>query len=392
MVEPYTENLMFTAVTIIHQDSDAILKKFDRAVYAVRADDKLATGFVIGNGKYLVTRDHVIGSDSKISILEPKAPSHFGYLVFHNSKLDIAVYRMDRIAPVSFKVNSDAIQVGKPFFVMGNSRDLKGRAVAHGTLLSVQREGDGAYVEFSCSSSWLNSGCPMLNAKGEVIGMTQSSDRGLSGYSITQFLKDQTVPPDAPTVVGDLGQVLDTTRVCESADLDSRTLFFASPFQYLLVNDFSPDFLSVSLPNGTTGYIRTSMVKIVVPNVTTGTPGIVNGFEVTRVVKTVDPTNLKASSSVADWQKETVRFVNSVFTTAGRELSDDLSVQLDIGRPVESIDDLQQGDRIYFGKGNSLWAAIFIGNGEYISVNKAGKLITSKFGTSVSKPFYRALH
>ena len=101
---------------------------------------------------------------------------------------------------------------------------------------------------------------------------------------------------------------------------------------------------------------------------------------------------MKATSTNADWQKETARFVGAIFATSGREISDDASIQIDIGRPVNSVDDLQIGDRLYFGSNKSLFAAIYLGNDEYISVNKAGKLVTTKFGSTSSKPFYRALH
>jgi hypothetical protein len=159
-----------------------------------------------------------------------------------------------------------------------------------------------------------------------------------------------------------------------------------------LVNDYSADFLAVTLPSGVVGYIRSSMVKIVTSNVSIGSQGVVNGYEVMRVVKTFDSSTLRPSTDTTAWQKETIRFVSAIFSTAGREISEDASVQMDIGRVVDNVDGLQAGDRIYFGTEKALWAAIYMGNGEYISVDKAGKLVTTKFADTATKPFFRALH
>ena len=384
---------------LMFQDQSAILRKYERAVYAIHTEDHDGVGFSIAGGKYLMTFDHVIGSDAKIAILEPKAAPRHGYLVFHDAKLDIAVYRMDRVSPVSLSISGDEQKIGKPIYVLSAQSGTGDRSIVFGTILGINRDGERADIQFDFKLDRKLSGSPLLNDNGQVVGMAQAStmdaatfSTGISGFSLNKYLRDQAAPPDVQTIVGNLGQVLDTTRVCETPDLDSRSLFFAAPLQYLIVNDYSADFLKVTLTNGAVGYIRSSMVKIVVPNVTTGTPGVVNGYEVARVVKTFDATGLKATSTNADWQKETARFVGAIFATSGREISDDASIQIDIGRPVNSVDDLQIGDRLYFGSNKSLFAAIYLGNDEYISVNKAGKLVTTKFGSTSSKPFYRALH
>ncbi len=370
-----------------------VTDRADKGVFKVITDDKVSAGFAIAGGKFLLTCDHVIGLDSKIKIEDSNSGSRNGYLVFHDSQLNVAVYRMDRPSSVSFVINTNSVKPGSMEWLAGpRSR------YSTAEMTGIKREGDTAFVVMKGATS-LEPGSPFLNSKGEVIGMYQPSDSGslrtmsgISGYSLTQFLKAQSAPPSAPTVIGSLGQVLDTTRACESADLDSPTIFTASPLQYLLVEDFSADFLKVTLPTGAIGYIRASMVKIIAENVTTGTQGVVNGGEVVRAVKTFDTSGLSATASTGSWQAETARFVEEIFSTAGREISGDMSVQMDIGKSVQSVGELQIGDRIYFGSAKSLWVAIYIGNDEYCSVTRAGKLVTTKFTPTSSKPFFRALH
>ncbi len=381
------------------QDTTAILKKVEPAIYAVTTDDLAGMGFAIGEGKFLVTCDHVVGSESKITIQDPKGPARHGYLVFHDPKLDVAVYRMDRVSPASLTISSETVQVGKSAFIVSKSPDLDGPSIARVTLSEVKRDGVRADISIAGSVSTKYSGSPLLNEKGEVIGMTQASSSSgqtlssaLSGFNINQFLKTQSATSEPTKYVGKLGQVLETTRVVETPDLNSKTFFVASPNQYIVVDDYSRDYLKVIMPDGTEGYILAPMVRIVNPTLTTGTPGIANGNEIVRVVNTLDPSRLKASATNEEWMAESARFVNLVFTTAGREISDDPNVQIDIGREVKAVSDLQIGDRIYFGNAKVLRAAIYLGNGEYISVGKEGRLVRAKFDDAPEKPFYRALH
>lgn len=386
---------------VLFQDASAeVLKKCESAVYGVTTDDLAGMGFAAGGGKYLITCDHVIGSDSKITIHASKggAPRH-GYLVFHDPKLDVAVYRMDRVSPVSLKISTGSIVAGRPIYLIGAGPDEPASRVFRATIRGVDRSGERANVQFDGSISIKYSGSPLLNAKGEVVGMSQVSPEGgqtmafgISGYSLAQFLRSQSSPAEPLRFVGKLGQVTESTSVYESASPDARVFFVAGPNQYLIVDDYDDQFLRVTLANGTYGYIRSSLVDIVDPNLATGTPGVANGFEVMRVLAAFDASTLHPTTSDADWLKECARFVGEIFDSSGRDISDDAGIQLDIGRDVATVDDLQPGDRIYFGNERQPRAAIFVGNNQYVSVSKQGKLVRSQLPDTPAKPFFKARH
>lgn len=379
------------------QNPPAILNKVSVGVYAVQVEDHLESGFAIGNGKFLMTCDHVIGSDSKIAISGPKGAKWNGYLAFHDAGLNVAVYRMDHVSPYSFPIKGDAVKPGTRFFAFAPRPE--GSALIAGNTSQEKRETESTNIQLSGALSTIHLGSPMINSAGEAIGMIQGSELsggfvyfGLPRFSLAKFLRAQTVPPAAASIVGNLGQVLERTPVIAEPSADSSPLYMAGRNQYVIVSEYSLDYLRVSLPNGSSAYISKTMVAIVAQNVTLGAYGVVNGSEVNRVVKAFDATELRPTTTTEAWQKETARFVGLVFATAGREISDDLSVQMDIGRTVESVGELQVGDRVYFGKAGAVWAAIYLGNDEYISVSKAGKLVTTKFNSTSTKPFYRALH
>ncbi|MEI8281568.1 MAG: serine protease, partial [Armatimonadota bacterium] len=186
-----------------------ITDRAEKGVFKVIADDKISAGFAIAGGKFLLTCDHVIGHDSKIKIEDSLSGLRNGYLVFHDSQLNVAVYRMDRPSSVSFVINSNSVKPGTMQWLAGP----KSRFSA-AEMTGIKREGDTAFVLMKGATT-LEVGSPFLNSKGEVIGMFQQSDSaasgmmsGISGYNLTHFLKAQSAPPSAPTVIGSLGQVL----------------------------------------------------------------------------------------------------------------------------------------------------------------------------------------
>ena len=377
----------------------AVLKKCQSAVYGITTDDLAGMGFAVAGGKYLITCDHVIGSDSKITIHDPKGLPRHGFLVFHDSKLDVAVYRLDRPSATSLKVSSDSTEPGKSVYVIGDAPDEPEPSIFSGTLTGVDRRPDRANLLFNTLASSKYSGTPILNVKGEVIGMSQVSPAGgktlgtgISGYSLTQFLRKQGSPTEPTKYIGQLGQVIDTTAILASPDPDSISFFLAAPNQYLVVNEYSSDYMMVTLSNGSFGYVRSDMVDIVNSALTSGTPGIVNGSEVIRVLSAFDSSTLTATKTTSEWLKQCASFVAEIFVSSGRDISDDVLVQVDIGHDVVSADDLQVGDRVYFGKDNQLRAAIYVGNGQCTSVSKEGKLEAFPLPDRVSKPFVRAKH
>ncbi|MBS1725984.1 MAG: C40 family peptidase [Armatimonadetes bacterium] len=369
------------------------VQKAEGAVFAVNTPDQRAYGFAIGNGKYLMTCDYVVGSDSKITIHDGKNKDFFGYLVFHDAKINVAVYRMDHTVSRSLTISAEPLPVGKRFYAIGGGFRFQG------TLSGIRQDNGRSIIQIKEPIGPQLPGIPILDAKGIVLGMVQpiktdsdKSDYGLAASDLDKVLRQNAGPAQPTTFVGKLGRVAEATRVAELPDLDSRTYFVASQGQYLVVDDYNNEFMKVLLPNSTYGYILAAMVTIESPTLTMGTPGVANGYEVLRVVNTFDASTLHATTNEADWRKECARFVALVFSTAGREISNDLDVQLDIGHDVPTADDLQAGDRLYFGQKGKLMAAIYLGNDQYISVGRDGKLVKANFSGDSAKPYFAARH
>ena len=388
---------MLASILILSQNSQPSLSKFEGAVVSVQTADAVGNGFVIGKGKYLITCDRVVGSDSKIEISDGTNKLRTGYLMYHDYKLDVSVYRIDKPLAVWLKPATKGKSMQRAFLVSRSQES--GKISTESVAPFNQATVDGrSTIKFHSSTSLRVAGAPLLNSDGEIIAMSQIApegdqnlETGILAESIEKFLTDKSTDKET-TYPGKVVQALDVTRVVATPDLDSRTYFTTVPLQYLRAEDYDDNFMQLTLPSGATGYIRKSMVRVLSSDVVVRSPGVANGYEVGRVIASFDTSSLHPSKTMVDWANECARFVHEVFLSAGRDISTDVQVQMDIGHEVTSIDDLAAGDRVYFGDTKNVRAAIYLGNDTFVSVSKEGKLVKSQFTSTSSKPFYKALH
>lgn len=137
----------------------------------------LGSGFVIDADKGLiVTNHHVIKNAEEIKVILHDDTSLSAELVGSDEKTDLALLRVktDRKLAAAKWGNSDEAKIGSWVLAIGNPFGLGGTITA-GIVSARQRDiGAGAYDDFIQTDASINrgnSGGPMFNTKGEVIGI-----------------------------------------------------------------------------------------------------------------------------------------------------------------------------------------------------------------------------
>lgn len=138
----------------------------------------LGSGFIIDASKGLiVTNNHVIKDADEIRVILSDDTTLDAKLVGKDDKTDLAVLKVDpgknKLSAVSFG-NSDTMRVGDWVVAIGNPFGLGGTVTA-GIISARQRDiHSGPYDDFIQTDASINrgnSGGPMFNLKGEVIGI-----------------------------------------------------------------------------------------------------------------------------------------------------------------------------------------------------------------------------
>ncbi|AZV79121.1 Do family serine endopeptidase [Parasedimentitalea marina] len=145
-----------------------------------RRSSALGSGFVISEDGYIVTNNHVIAGADEIEIEffpgdgQPKEllPAK---LIGTDEKTDIALLKVEADTPLSFVTfgDSDSALVGDWVVAMGNPLG-QGFSVSAGIVSARNRELSGSYDDYIQTDAAINrgnSGGPLFNMDGEVVGV-----------------------------------------------------------------------------------------------------------------------------------------------------------------------------------------------------------------------------
>ena len=179
-------------------------KEFQDRGEPSRRAQSLGSGFIIDAAGIVVTNNHVIENADEISVILANDESFQAKVIGRDAKTDIAVLQIDpgdsKLTAVSFG-NSDGLRVGDWVMAIGNPFGLGGTVTA-GIVSARGRDiGSGPYDDFIQTDASINrgnSGGPLFNLDGEVIGINTAifSQTGGSvgiGFAISANLATQVV-------------------------------------------------------------------------------------------------------------------------------------------------------------------------------------------------------
>ncbi|MCX5800668.1 MAG: trypsin-like peptidase domain-containing protein [Candidatus Eisenbacteria bacterium] len=175
---------------------------FPPRVYRERIPS-LGSGFVISDNGYVLTNEHVVHSAEQIKVTLPDGRQFDGKLVGSDSSFDLAVLKIDaKGLPVAVLGNSDDIVVGEWAIAIGNPFGFllndPSPSVTAGVISALKRDvkstglQGGIYKDMIQTDAAINpgnSGGPLVNGKGQVIGVntfifTQSGGSLGMGFAI----------------------------------------------------------------------------------------------------------------------------------------------------------------------------------------------------------------
>tara|TARA_Y100001936_G_C16065759_1_gene667121 strand:- start:371 stop:1780 length:1410 start_codon:yes stop_codon:yes gene_type:complete len=140
-----------------------------------REFSSLGSGFVISEDGYIVTNNHVVQNASDIQVTFTNGLKLEAELVAFDSETDLALLKVNTIDKLPFLEfgNSDSAKVGSWVMAIGNPHGLGGSVTA-GIVSARGRMLGGRYDDFIQTDAAINrgnSGGPLFNLEGEVIGV-----------------------------------------------------------------------------------------------------------------------------------------------------------------------------------------------------------------------------
>lgn len=156
----------------------------------------VGSGVIVDSNGYILTNSHVVddGNATKVSVMFNDGTSSDGKVLWYDSTLDLAIIKVNKNnLDVAELGDSDEIEVGDLAIAIGNPIGLElNRSVTQGIIsgkdrsLATNKGSMTGLLQTDASINPGNSGGPLLNDKGEVIGINTaklSETEGL-GFAI----------------------------------------------------------------------------------------------------------------------------------------------------------------------------------------------------------------
>ena len=155
------------------------------AVVLVKTPSGLGSGFIIREDGHVITNSHVVQGEAQITVTVfrmkdgqfEKKQFEKVKIIAVNSEVDLALLKIDdeelkgeKLKKVTIG-NIDTLKVGQTVFAVGAPQGME-RSVSQGIVSIKNREQGGmVYIQTTAALNPGNSGGPLFNSKGEVIGV-----------------------------------------------------------------------------------------------------------------------------------------------------------------------------------------------------------------------------
>ena len=194
----------------------------------------LGSGFVISSDGYIVTNNHVIEGTDSIIVHFESGKQLDAEIVGRDPKTDLALIRVDTDEEI-FALplgNSQAVRPGEWVVAIGNPFGLE-HTVTAGIVSAKHRNLHmGSYDDFIQTDAAINpgnSGGPLINLKGEVIGINTAINRAANtiGFAVPVNMAKDILPQlraEGHVTRGWLGVVIQqiTPEIAEQLELDDE--------------------------------------------------------------------------------------------------------------------------------------------------------------------------
>ena len=200
------------------------------------------SGFVLSADGYVLTNQHVIEGSSSITVTFYDGTSADATLIGYDTSNDIAVLKVEAtgLTPVTMG-DSDLMNVGDQVIAIGNPLGELTFSLTSGVVSALNREvttSSGVtmnLIQTDCAINSGNSGGPLFNLYGELIGITNAKYSGSSASGAS---------------IDNIGFAIPINNVRSIVEGIIENGYFSKPYIGISVSDVSAEAQSYGLPQG----------------------------------------------------------------------------------------------------------------------------------------------
>lgn len=174
------ENQISSIKAKTSSDFSGIISDAVNSVVSIKTNVAQGTGFIITDDGYVITNAHVLEGASYAKAITAEQDTISMDLIGYSSTLDLALLKISGSYESLEFADSDDIKVGEKVIAIGNPYGLS-FSVSEGIVSATGRKVSsygGRYIQTDAALNSGNSGGPLINTDGEVLGINNFKIEG----------------------------------------------------------------------------------------------------------------------------------------------------------------------------------------------------------------------
>jgi len=222
-----------TSPTTTPEGIASAVAKAEPAVVRVETEEARGSGMIIDESGYVLTSNHVVENVQSAIIILKDGGQFPGAVISRDEFRDLAIIKISASGfdfPVVTLGNSDELKTGEEVIAIGYSLGLEGEATVSKGIISAFRTGDGVlYIQTDAALNPGNSGGPLINSKGEVVGIVTAKivEEAVEGMGFAIAIND------AKPFIAD---VMEGEQALEKAQREEQALLALEQETFRLIN------------------------------------------------------------------------------------------------------------------------------------------------------------
>lgn len=149
-----------------------MVKYANKSCVTIKSDRGHGSGFVVGSKGMIITSNHVIENANQIQVHFSNGVEFDAEIVSIDKNYDVALLKIPGSGYQPLKLNISETELGEEISTIGTPANLElGQSISKGVISGKRLMDNKVYLQLNMAVSPGNSGGPLLNSNGEVLGV-----------------------------------------------------------------------------------------------------------------------------------------------------------------------------------------------------------------------------
>lgn len=170
---PVTADLGAYQYSVASQNDRRSMGKVQESVVTILVGIKHGSGFVVSNNGLIITNQHVVGNSEKVYVTAFDGTKYEGRVVARDARRDVAAVVVNNLSLPFLKMRLSAVNIGEDVYAVGSPTDVSlFGTVTKGVISSNRTMDNQSWIQSDATINPGNSGGPLVDAKGNVVGIS----------------------------------------------------------------------------------------------------------------------------------------------------------------------------------------------------------------------------